>query len=113
MDDFFNISERSTDGQQHIYKVTINANHRVFAGHFPGRPVVPGVMTMMMVRMCAEDAIGRATRFATVGQCKYNQAILPDGQPIVVRFTTDGTAITADVESAEGVSYVKMKGTIA
>ena len=73
MDDFFKIlaSTESAEGTW-TYTLSINPDHDIFRGHFPGRPVVPGVMTLMMTRKCAEQAKGLgATRIGAIKEAKY------------------------------------------
>ncbi len=113
MSEFYDILSRTTEGSQHIFQVRINGNHRVFEGHFPGNPVVPGVMTMMMVRECAEEILNKKTRFSAVSQCKYSKMIVPDGKPISVKFSVDGATLSAEVLSCDGEQLMKIKGTLA
>ena len=114
MEDFFSIMSKSGETGSYTYRVMINAGHRVFGGHFPGNPIVPGVMTMMMVRMCAEDAAGLgATRYSAVKEAKYYQPIRPDGKPIVITMSIDESLnVKADVATEEGVTMTKVRGTL-
>lgn len=113
MNDFFSITNRVADGDTHTYTAIINASHPVFAGHFPGKPVVPGVMSIMMIRKCAEEITGSATRFAAISQCKFNNAIIPDSNPITITFSVNGAAVAADITSVDGTSLLKLKATLA
>ncbi len=113
MNEFFEITNRSDDGGQHEFRVLINGSHRVFEGHFPGNPIVPGVMTMMMVRRCAEEILGRETHFASVSQCKYSKMIVPDGKEIAIKFSLNDLTLSAEVASLDGEQLMKIKGTLA
>ena len=113
MQDFYNIISTQSEGNKHSYVVKINANHRVFEGHFPGNPIVPGVMSLMMIRECAERQLGHATRFAYIKDVKYIQAIVPNGENINVCFDLNGNDIAGEVTSAEGTSLLKIKATLA
>lgn len=42
-----------------IVPLTIGADHPAFAGHFPGRPIVPGVLLLDMTQRAIESAIGQ------------------------------------------------------
>lgn len=107
------ISKSNTAESTYTYVVKLNKQHRVFEGHFPGNPIVPGVMSMMMIRMLVEDVIGRKTRFTAVKDCKYLQPIVPSDEPLTINFNTDGTAVNAEIVTSEGVGLMKIKGTIA
>ena len=54
----------------------IEATHPSLPGHFPGQPVVPGVVLLDRVAACVEQASGR--HFATLPVVKFMQPVLPD-----------------------------------
>jgi 3-hydroxyacyl-[acyl-carrier-protein] dehydratase len=64
--------------EQGTFEATLNPDHAVFAGHFPGNPVLPGVCSMMIVRECASRMAGKQLRYAAVGECKFLSAITPE-----------------------------------
>ncbi len=72
----------------------IDAAHPSLAGHFPGRPVVPGVVLLDTVRAAAEEVFG-AQHLAGLPQVKFVQPLLPEqrfeillsGAPPRVSFT--------------------------
>lgn len=112
MDDFFKIlnCETLADGS-YSCTVGINPGHDIFRGHFPGKPVVPGVMTLMMTRRCAEMAKGLGkTRIASVKDAKYVAPIVPDGRDVLISLTVDDELnVRADVRSPEGGTYTKLR----
>lgn len=68
--------------------IDIDAHHPVFAGHFPGRPIVPGVMLLDLAQQAIEAATGRALQ--GLAATKFLSAAVP------------GDALTLDHESTEG-----------
>ncbi|MGH8530466.1 MAG: hypothetical protein ACRETN_11620 [Nevskiales bacterium] len=54
----------------------IGAEHPSLPGHFPGRPVVPGVVLLDTVRAAAEEAYG-AQALAGLPQVKFLHPLLP------------------------------------
>ena len=60
----------------------IESTHPSLAGHFPGRPVVPGVVLLDKVRAAAEEFHG-AQRLTGLPQVKFLQPLLPE-QPFEI-----------------------------
>jgi len=50
----------------------------VFTGHFPGRPIVPGIYLIEAVRFAAERSLGTAVRIRTVGDAKFSAMVRPE-----------------------------------
>lgn len=50
---------------------------RVFEGHFPGNPIVPGVMELEMLRTVYERFTGQRWAIARVIKAKFTNRILP------------------------------------
>jgi 3-hydroxyacyl-[acyl-carrier-protein] dehydratase len=54
----------------------IGADHPALPGHFPGQPVVPGVV--LLDRVAAAIADWKSARIIGMPQVKFLQALLPD-----------------------------------
>ena len=54
------------------------ANDPVFAGHFPGHPILPGVFQLEMARIAAELALGGKLSVREISKAKFQRPILPD-----------------------------------
>jgi len=65
-----------TDG---VYKTTISLdkNHPIFQGHFPGLPVVPGVCMMAIVKELLEEAVNRPLQLLQTANIKFLSLINP------------------------------------
>ncbi len=50
----------------------------VFAGHFPGRPLVPGVYLLAAVAELAGRALGRPLTILQIERAKWSAPALPD-----------------------------------
>ena len=55
----------------------VGPGHPVFAGHFPGRPIVPGVMLLEWVQAEIAGALGRAPRELRVREAKFFMPLEP------------------------------------
>lgn len=56
----------------------ITAEHPCLAGHFPGRPVVPGVLLIEYVLTTLRDCRPKLGRLTGVPQVKFLRPVLPD-----------------------------------
>ena len=54
-----------------------DANDPVFAGHFPGRPILPGIFQMESVRVAAELVMQCALAVREIRKAKFQRPILP------------------------------------
>ena len=52
--DFYEINERSSGDSGSVVNLSINGAHELFEGHFPGKPVTPGVVLMQLFKEEAE-----------------------------------------------------------
>ena len=68
--------------------VCFNTNHPIFAGHFPGHPVVPGACLVQIAQELLSDALQQPVRFTAVRNLKFRQAVTPEQE---VTFTFQQT----------------------
>ena len=54
-----------------------DANDPVFAGHFPGRPILPGVFQLELVRVAAELVMRCVLAVREIRKAKFQRPILP------------------------------------
>jgi 3-hydroxyacyl-[acyl-carrier-protein] dehydratase len=66
-----------TNASSHREPLCIDAAHPSLAGHFPGRPVVPGVMLLDRVLEVAQRAFELSTDALRLPQVKFLQPLLP------------------------------------
>jgi 3-hydroxymyristoyl/3-hydroxydecanoyl-(acyl carrier protein) dehydratase len=97
----------------HSTKVSIAATHPSLPGHFPGRPLVPGVLLLDEVLNAAELWLQRVVRVRSLRQAKFTAPLLPD-QSADLLLTLQGTALRfaitrADEAIAQGVLEVALE----
>jgi 3-hydroxymyristoyl/3-hydroxydecanoyl-(acyl carrier protein) dehydratase len=63
-----------------IYSTTLRvpATHPALPGHFPGRPIAPGVVLLDAVLRSAEAWLGRALSVAVLVHAKFTAPLAPD-----------------------------------
>ncbi|MCX7806356.1 MAG: hypothetical protein N3A38_14395 [Planctomycetota bacterium] len=73
--------------QKAEFEFRFDPSDPVFDGHFPGRPILPGVFQIEMARFCAEAMLGRQLDILRVEKAKFSRAVSP-GQVVRVRVET-------------------------
>jgi 3-hydroxymyristoyl/3-hydroxydecanoyl-(acyl carrier protein) dehydratase len=68
----------SGDQGSHLSSLRIDASHPSLPGHFPGHPIVPGVLLLDQVLSRAEQWLGTRLRIETLTQAKFVQPLLPN-----------------------------------
>lgn len=61
-----------------IVWLALPADHEAFAGHFPGRPILPGVVQLDWAIQLAATCFGFESRPATQVRVKFMHVIGPD-----------------------------------
>lgn len=94
--DFFTIEKMETSEAEVKAELLINPTHKIFEGHFPGQPVVPGVCMMQMLKELLEQALQKETNLAAAAEMKFLAVINPRVNNRIsasIKYTTgeDGT----------------------
>ena len=106
--------EQKTDDTFAI-EVTILPEHKIYEGHFPQQPVVPGVCTLTIIRECIGNILSKQGAFATIKECKYVSALIPqDDLRIMINLNiTEGTKVSATIERVDNQQTVlKLKANL-
>ena len=53
----------------------------VYEGHFPGRPVCPGVFNLQTIKECVSRELGKPLRITAIKQCRLTAMATPDSCP--------------------------------
>jgi len=69
-------------------RIVIAPDHPALPGHFPGRPIVPGVLLLGHVLAALERAAG-PLRLTEIPQAKFLGALAP-GEPCTIEFPALG-----------------------
>jgi 3-hydroxymyristoyl/3-hydroxydecanoyl-(acyl carrier protein) dehydratase len=69
-------------------ELLVDPGHPSLPGHFPGRPVVPGVVLLDAVVDALERRLGTDVRVCGLPQVKFLQPLLP-GEPARIELALD------------------------
>jgi 3-hydroxyacyl-[acyl-carrier-protein] dehydratase len=86
------IDDASPPMSTHQQALTIAADHPSLAGHFPGNPVVPGVVVLDHVLDAVEAWLGELPAELRLPQVKFMQPLLPD-QAAEIELRRDGSRL--------------------
>jgi 3-hydroxyacyl-[acyl-carrier-protein] dehydratase len=112
MNDLYDIVPRADEG---LFGVRLNPGHPIFSGHFPDRPVLPGICSLIVIRRCAELFRGRTLVFSAIRESKFLATITPEAELTVRLQLTEEAgeySLTAEIRKEETV-MLKLKATLA
>lgn len=58
--------------------ITLNKEHAIFKGHFPGNPVTPGVCMMQIIKELSQDIVGSSLMMVSSSNVKFMALINPE-----------------------------------
>jgi 3-hydroxymyristoyl/3-hydroxydecanoyl-(acyl carrier protein) dehydratase len=92
------------------FEFAVPSGHPALPGHFPGRPIVPGVLLLDHVLTGVQARVARPT--ATLQQVKFASALLPD-ETACVTFEANADRVTFSVEvHRDGVPVTLARGSL-
>jgi 3-hydroxymyristoyl/3-hydroxydecanoyl-(acyl carrier protein) dehydratase len=68
---------QNADGTS-VFEFRFGANDQTFAGHFPNRPLLPGIFQLEMARAAAESVLNCLLAVREISKVKFQRPILPD-----------------------------------
>ncbi|GAA3778097.1 3-hydroxyacyl-ACP dehydratase [Corallibacter vietnamensis] len=79
--DFYTVNKLAVANNQATANITINKDHDVFKGHFPGNPVTPGVCMMQIIKELSEQIVEKALFMESSTNVKFMAIINPEKTP--------------------------------
>ena len=115
LNDFFTINAKESSPTEIWAELVINANHKIFEGHFPNQPVVPGVCMMQMIKEILEEVIGKEMNLVKAADMKFLAVINPQQNNLIhasIKIVTDENGAINIVASLfkDELVHFKFKG---
>ena len=79
--DFYKLNTLEISGTLATANITINKEHPIFKGHFPGNPVTPGVCMIQIIKELAEKIVGEKLFMQSASNIKFMAIINPEINP--------------------------------
>lgn len=79
--DFYTLNNLIINEELVTANITINKNHDIFKGHFPGNPVTPGVCMMQIIKEITEEVVGNKLMMSSSSNIKFMAIINPEITP--------------------------------
>ena len=74
-----------------LLPLTVPTDHPAYAGHFPGQPILPGVVLLDAALYALAKAHGTPEATALIKSAKFLSPVLP-GEPLTLHYTASGTS---------------------
>jgi 3-hydroxyacyl-[acyl-carrier-protein] dehydratase len=115
MTTLYQITLLTTNQSAFSAEITFNTTHPVFAGHFPGKPIVPGVVLVEILAAVASKLTGKDLTVKEASVIKFLQVIDPLQHPLVkiegLIFEEGDGRYKIDMSfSAVGIIFAKLRG---
>lgn len=103
LQDFYSVDTlNSVSEGKYIASITLNKDHAIFKGHFPGNPVTPGVCMMQIIKEITENILNVSLTMVSTSNVKFMALINPEVN----------AKLTLELEVSENeASEIKVKNT--
>ena len=78
INDFYKINKLQVSDNFIDAQIKINDGHNIFKGHFPDKPIVPGVMQQQIVKEILSEALNKELQTVKISNMKFMALIEPD-----------------------------------
>lgn len=117
LNSFFTILNHTCTQGEMKALISIHPQHKIFSGHFPGFPVVPGVCMMQMVKEVVELGHSRKYNLTTARNIKFLTVINPTEHnqiDVLINYSENevgSLSVNASIFSGS-IIFFKLKATL-
>ena len=105
--------EELVPGEKAVAKKNVTMNEPYFMGHFPGNPVMPGVLIIEALAqtgavsiLCQDEWKGKTAYFAGINNAKFKQKVVPGD---TLELTTEIIKVKGPIGVGKAVAKVNGK----
>lgn len=80
LEDFYIVKSKTeiVKNKSYVFNVSINKNHKIFKGHFPNNPIMPGVCMLQITKDITEGLLGSELLTRKCVSVKFTAIINPE-----------------------------------
>ena len=114
---YYRLVSSRVEGDSGVFRVELLPQCTVYQGHFPGRPVCPGVCHIELVRQCSEILSGQRLRLQAVSLARFLSMASPLVCPeveVAVSLRPEGPvrSVSATIRAGE-LTFLEFKGEMS
>jgi 3-hydroxyacyl-[acyl-carrier-protein] dehydratase len=114
LDELFQLEFQGETGGSYRFRCETDAGHPLFAGHFPGMPIVPGVCLINVVKRAVSQRLEGAVWFEKIRECKFLSAINPnENKAFDIEFGLNGGQEVRAAIFIGDTQCMKLKATLS
>ena len=112
LNDFFFITDQELATNKIKARIRFSPEHKIFKGHFPDAPVVPGVCMVQIVREVLESAVKSKFRIKSADNIKFLSVLNPRQNTEVnleITYTEESTGVLVNATIFdENITFFKL-----
>lgn len=98
--DFYEVSNSEIKEDTNLTTLKVKKDHEIYNGHFPGRPVTPGVVLMQLFKEEAERVFNKELMLVRADNVKFTAVFDP----------TQSDELMLESQFTESGEFIKLKG---
>lgn len=99
--DFYTLASSTQEDSTFVSRLKINSDHPIYEGHFPQRPVTPGVVLMQLFKEDLERQLQQKLLLKSAANIKFVAVVNP----------YETSELTLKYKIQEDSEEIKIKGT--
>ena len=116
IENYYKINDIIAGTGKNLFIVSLNSDCNVYKGHFPEKPISPGVCNIQMIKECAELIVGKPLFMNNLQHCRLTTLITPLVYPqvevtILMEKKADVYKLKATIGKGEEI-YLELKAEL-